>query len=328
VSELGDASSDALLKAGTAHDLIMRPVSRAAMEGLVERLTAGTPLGRAATRSRSNTAAALPRFPGLKVLVADDSAVNREVIIEALSSLQIEPDVVGDGRAAVDAAAKIAYDIVLMDCSMPVMDGFAATRAIRAAEAPSRRVPVIALTAHVAGATPGMWRDAGMDDYVTKPFTLRILAECFARWTGPAAERAAAAPSQPAPRGPAAQTDDRPVIDPGVLAMLAELEGDTGGDLVERVFGLFEAHAPTALRGLADLMRAAPGDNGDEIAAAAHALKSMCGTVGAVRVAQACAVLEEAARGAHGIGAGDGLARIEAELGLALRRIAELRRAA
>ena len=92
------------------------------MHALIARLSKGEPLGRNATRRNSAAGVALPSFAGTRVLVADDSAVNREVIIEALSRLQIEPDVVEDGQAAVDAAAAKPYDLVLMDCSMPVMD--------------------------------------------------------------------------------------------------------------------------------------------------------------------------------------------------------------
>ena len=129
----------------------MRPISRKAMYELVARLSAGEPLGRDATRRKRNMVAELPSFAGSRVLVADDSAVNREVIIEALSRLDVEPDVVEDGKAALESVQAGTYDMVLMDCSMPVMDGFTATRAIRAHEGEDEHLPIIALTAHVAG---------------------------------------------------------------------------------------------------------------------------------------------------------------------------------
>ncbi len=338
VTELGDGSSDGLLNSGRAHDLLMRPVSRADMRELIARLHAGKPLGREATRRRQGSAAQMPTFPNLNVLVADDSAVNREVIIEALAKLKITPDVVGDGAQALEASSKSRYDMVLMDCSMPVMDGFAATRAIRERETDGRRVPIVALTAHVAGADADMWRRCGMDDYVSKPFTLKALAECIANWApqgqivAPTAqpEDQLQPDTTPTPSdvaetpGENADTDtDMPVIDTTVLDMLLEMQGDDGGDLIERVFGLYETHAPDALRGLAELMHAdAPAR--EDIASAAHALKSMSFNVGAKRVGTACAALEERARTGNDALDGD-FETIETELNGALSHIAELR---
>jgi two-component system sensor histidine kinase BarA len=87
-------------------------------------------------RRQSDT---LPRFAGARVLVADDSAVNREVALEALSRLGVVADTVDDGQQALEAATDRVYDLVLMDGSMPVMDGFESSRAIRAEEARRRR---------------------------------------------------------------------------------------------------------------------------------------------------------------------------------------------
>jgi len=326
VSELGDGASDDHLDAGRAHDLIMRPISRRSMGEVISRLSAGTPLGRDATRRGRNIAAELPSFAGARVLVADDSAINREVIIEALGRLQVDPDVVTDGQAALDAVKAGTYDMVLMDCSMPVMDGFAATRAIRAAEATGTHLPVVALTAHVAGGPVDMWRDAGMDDCVTKPFTLKAMAACFEQWipdrlAAPALDTAepAAAPA------PVPADDDTPVIDQSVLDMILEMQGDDAGGLIERIFGLYRVHGPDALQTLDARMR--DGDR-EEIASAAHALKSMSFNVGAKRVGDACGALEAAARsGGDGDLAGY-LKTISAELESALERIGELSEAA
>ena len=94
------------------------------------------------------------------MLVADDSPVNREVVTEALTRLKARTHTVEDGAQAVEAFKTGRFDIVLMDCSMPEMDGFAATRAIRAFEQEARpaRTPVVALTAHVAGSAADSWQ--------------------------------------------------------------------------------------------------------------------------------------------------------------------------
>ena len=325
VSELGDGASDDHLDQGRAHDLIMRPISRRSMGDVIARLSAGTPLGRDATRRGRNTAAELPSFAGARVLVADDSAINREVIIEALGRLQVDPDVVTDGQAALDAVKNGRYDMVLMDCSMPVMDGFAATRAIRAAEAPGARLPVIALTAHVAGGPVDMWRDAGMDDCVTKPFTLKAMAACFEQWlpkhSADEPDRTAEEAWPPVAPPPALQEDGAPVIDQSVLDMISEMQGDDAGGLIERIFGLYRVHGPDALQTLQNKIE--QGDR-DDIASAAHALKSMSLNVGAKRVGDLCGTLEAAARSNGSEDLSGYFKTISAELDRALERISEM----
>ena len=123
--------------------------------------------------ARAAPFATLRRF---RALVADDNAVNREVALEALAQLNATVVTVENGREAVEAAAANGFDIIFMDGSMPVMDGFDAARAIRAAEANGARIPIVALTAHVVGAAAEEWRDAGMDAVVHKPFTVATLA--------------------------------------------------------------------------------------------------------------------------------------------------------
>ena len=124
-----------------------------------------------------------PSFGNLLALVADDSPINREVVVEALSSLGVRADVVENGLQAVEAVGAKHYDIVFMDGSMPELDGFEACRRIRSAERASgaARVPIVALTAHVAGIAADAWRNAGMDAIVYKPFTLAALADQLAQ---------------------------------------------------------------------------------------------------------------------------------------------------
>ena len=120
-------------------------------------------------------------FANLRVLVADDSAVNREVAIEALSRLGAQVETVENGAEAVSAASRHSHDIILMDGSMPQMDGYTAARIIRQAEQAENRVrvPIVALTAHVIGAAAEEWRLAGMDAIIHKPFTIAQLAQCL-----------------------------------------------------------------------------------------------------------------------------------------------------
>ena len=127
---------------------------------------------------------------GRRVLVAEDNEVNQMVVGELLRRLGCWADLVDNGHAAVLAVAGGGYDLVLMDCQMPTMDGFAATAAIRLAEDPGRRLPVIALTANAIKGDRERCMAAGMDDYLTKPIDARALAAKLAAWM-PAAARAA-----------------------------------------------------------------------------------------------------------------------------------------
>jgi CheY-like chemotaxis protein len=123
--------------------------------------------------------------PGLRgrILAAEDNAVNRKLITRLLEKAGFRVDVVDNGLQAVEAAARVAYDAVFMDCQMPEMDGFEATEAIRAAEAgTTRHVPIIALTASVMKADRERCLAAGMDDYLSKPINPGALSEILERW--------------------------------------------------------------------------------------------------------------------------------------------------
>ena len=128
------------------------------------------------------------------LLVAEDNEINQMVVGEMLRRLGYTADMVDNGRAAVEAVATKEYGLILMDCQMPEMDGFAATTAIRAAEAArpaGRRVPVIALTANAIKGDRESCLTAGMDDYLTKPLDARELAATLTRWLAATAPVAA-----------------------------------------------------------------------------------------------------------------------------------------
>jgi len=108
----------------------------------------------------------------LQVLLAEDTEMNRMLVRILLTRMGFEVDEAEDGQQAVDALARKRYDLVLMDCMMPVMDGYEATRILRVREAETgqERVPVIALTASAIAGDRERCRQAGMDDYLSKPF--------------------------------------------------------------------------------------------------------------------------------------------------------------
>lgn len=118
-----------------------------------------------------------------RVLLAEDNLVNRKLALLQLAKLGCVVDAASDGQEALARLAEEHYAVVLMDCNMPLLDGYEATRMIRAGEAgTSRRLPVIAMTASEQDADRERCFTAGMDDYVTKPVTLDKLHAILDRW--------------------------------------------------------------------------------------------------------------------------------------------------
>ena len=158
------------------------PVARDDLRRRLVRILARVPDG--STPLASGTPAGRPRL-GLRVLVAEDNTVNQAVIGGMLASLGCEVVMHADGRGLLDAFARGDCDLVLMDCRMPILDGYETTRRLRLHESSSGgRVPVIALTAHVMEGDRERARAAGMDDVLSKPFKLDELAAMLARWQG------------------------------------------------------------------------------------------------------------------------------------------------
>ena len=182
-SWLEPSLSAASLEAGISACLPKPVRPRRLLEALGDVLEPTT--GASRRDERAVAPSALPAAPGGRgrVLAADDNAVNKRLITRLLEKAGYVADAVDNGREAVEAVTRADYDAVLMDCQMPVMDGFEATSVIRAAESGrSRRVPIIALTASAMASDRERCLAAGMDDYLTKPIKPSELAEILARW--------------------------------------------------------------------------------------------------------------------------------------------------
>jgi EAL domain-containing protein (putative c-di-GMP-specific phosphodiesterase class I)/signal transduction histidine kinase/CheY-like chemotaxis protein len=303
LGEYGETTAQQLADSGLADLVLVQPLRRRELAAALAQLAAGAPLSEALAAADRPEADSLPSFAGRRVLVADDSAVNREVALEALSRLGCAVTLVSDGREAVDAALGEPFDLVLMDASMPDMDGYEATAEIRAREtaAIQTKTPIVALTAHVVGSAADRWREAGMDAMLSKPFTLAALAAMLGKFMAPAAHApAAAAAAAPPPRaalkpatatvGPSAVAD---LLDPQVTGELARLAAAGKGDFVARVRRLYRENAPTAVRAVIEACNAR---DCDAAAKAAHALKSMSLNMGARLVAETAGRLEAQAR--------------------------------
>jgi signal transduction histidine kinase/CheY-like chemotaxis protein/HPt (histidine-containing phosphotransfer) domain-containing protein len=246
------------------------------------------------------------------ILLAEDNPVNQEVAAAMLAALGCEVRVVANGSAALQALERERFDLVLMDCQMPEMDGFAATRALRAREAARgdalTRTPVVALTAHALPADREQSLAAGMDDHVSKPFGRDELRAVLERWL-PQRPRGDEVPRPPAAQ--AAQAAPAHVLDSSALAELRELGCAGGSDVLTRVVEAYLQSAPGLVRALVDAERA--GDAA-ALARAAHTLKSCSAQVGAVRLSLLAKELEDLGRTQRLEGAGERVAAAREEL--------------
>src|SRR5439155_1600734 len=207
------------------------------------------------------------------ILLAEDNSVNQEIASRQLAKLGVEVDVVGNGRAAVEALARTSYDVVLMDCQMPEMDGFTATGEVRRREvATGRHTPIIAMTASALAGDREQCLRAGMDDYLSKPVKLEKLREVLAHWAG-----VQAAPSTP---GAAVEATGE-VVDLGALEELRsyQLEGET--DTLDRLIAKFlDSARDECAEARAALTRGDP----ETIRRAVHGLKISSSMYGARRL--------------------------------------------
>jgi len=117
-----------------------------------------------------------------RILLAEDNAVNQKLGVRLLEKCGCRVDLASNGKEAVEMSGRFSYDLIFMDCGMPEMDGFGATRSIRSNEQNGAGVPIVALTAHAIAGTREECLAAGMNDYVTKPVTLEMLERALVRW--------------------------------------------------------------------------------------------------------------------------------------------------
>jgi CheY-like chemotaxis protein len=119
----------------------------------------------------------------IRILVAEDNSVNQKVVLKQLMSLGYQAEVVNNGQEAVDRLKEHEYDVVLMDCQMPIMDGYRATQEIRSFEGERKRTTIIAITANAMPEDRQRCMDAGMDDYMSKPASREDLRKKVEQWT-------------------------------------------------------------------------------------------------------------------------------------------------
>jgi len=288
VTKIGDGSLETLVADGKVQDFISLPVSSFSVCDVIARAIDGKPLGKAILQSEKRQQTTLPQFTGAKVLVTDDSAVNREVIVQALARFDIIPVVVEDGFAAIEVFKSQAFDLVLMDCSMPEIDGFETTIKLREHEAlnGAEPTPIVALTAHIAEQISQQSADAVMDDIVVKPFTIHSIGACLSKWLdGKIAEEKQEIQAVE----DVAENEANDVFDETLLQNLKDIAGDGFEDALQQLHRLYFENAPDTVAELTEGINAQDHERTEK---AAHALKSMSANIAASRLSSVCAELE------------------------------------
>ena len=244
-----------------------------------------------------------PRF-SLRILLVEDAPVNQELGMEMLKHLGCVVDTAENGVEALEAMLRAHYDIVLMDCQMPVMDGYEATRKIRerernAAEGlppgiPAPHIVIIALTAHAMTGDRQLCLDAGMDDYLSKPFSMGSMNAMLGRW----------APSRQMINHPsdeqidAGNSDRHHTVDPfaidrSCIDSIRNLQRPGEPDILAKVLACYLEDGGSLVAAIREGIAA--GD-ADAVLRSAHRLKSGSAFLGASRLADCCQELEKICR--------------------------------
>ncbi len=269
----------ALIRAAGITNHLPKPVRRARLfTALAEVL--------GVVRSKPKSVTPPPRRLRGRVLVAEDNVVNQRLVVAQLARLGLIATIASDGREAVQMLEREHFDIVLMDCQMPEMDGFAATALVRSREAGTgRRVPIIAVTANAMAGDREACLAAGMDDYLSKPIRMDDLMRTLAPHL----------PADPGPDGPAIagvppMTPAPVLVDPAVIARLRVELDDVDGTIMRELIDAFaEESLPLAVQ-------VSEGTCGD-LRRAAHKLKGSSLNLGCHLLAERTAAIERAAAG-------------------------------
>ena len=251
-----------------------------------------------------------------RVLVVEDNRTNQAVALGMLDLLGCRTDIASGGHAALERLEEQAYDLILMDCNMPEMDGFEATARVRAREAEgSVRVPIVAMTANTGQSDIDKCLAAGMNDHLAKPLTLDGLADKVRRWCGVAFVPRSASALATEPGG----ADDAPID----LDALSKLRQILGGALAEAIRPFLE-DTPATLAALAQALDTeATADALQQV----HALRGSAGNLGALRLSGLARRMEEQIRAGAFQAARSGLAGLRQAAEVACEALAaELQR--
>ncbi|MBT3289589.1 MAG: PAS domain S-box protein, partial [Victivallales bacterium] len=272
--------------------LLTKPVRRSDLAACLSATLPVHPMGHPASVAGHHP---VPASPGAaaRILLAEDNDTNQQVAVGILEKLGLRADVVGNGAEAVAALAARLYDLVLMDVQMPEMDGMEALRRIRDPQSAVRNhaVPVIAMTAHALLGDQERYLEEGMDDYISKPFSLDTLAAVLNRWL-PEQAMVAGAPSSVVAGGAdcgVVEGLEWPVLD--CARMMQRMGGDE--ELAQSVVAVFLEDTPRQMEILREYLAATDPEGAER---QAHAIKGAAASVGGEALRAVAFVMERATR--------------------------------
>ncbi len=281
-----DPAVDELRRSGAILGTLLKPVRQSDLLNMLNLVQSGFVPDAASSPAiaRPGSDPTITAPPGHQILLVEDNSVNAEVGLSMLRSLGCQVTLAKNGLEAIKELAQRDFDIVFMDCHMPEMDGFAATRHIRAMEGENRRATIVAMTANAMAGDRRRCLDAGMDDYVSKPITMSTLR-------GVLAAHLPASPTTGAPGSPASNGRMSTTVAFDRAAALEYTDGNT--ELLAVSIRLFRQNATgwmNALRGALE---------SDDLGAAvrqAHSVKGAAATIGAMAIQMQALTLEMALR--------------------------------
>ncbi|PYQ62648.1 MAG: hypothetical protein DMF58_01140 [Acidobacteria bacterium] len=294
VTSIGRRKSDIdFFKAEGINAFVMKPVRRAqlasALATVAEPSNVEPPLRRLEP--------AESRLHARKILVVEDNVINQKVAVGQLRVLGYDAEIANNGVGAIKAVHERPFDLILLDCQMPDMDGYEVARVIRKMGSETRRIPIVAMTAHTMDGEREKCLAAGMDDYLAKPVSTQRLNAVLVRWLG----------------------TREAVVDAEKIAGLQQL-ARANPSFMRDITGLFREDALLRIHELRDsTSRSDPG----MVARAAHSLKSSSGNIGASRMYSLCATIESSARQGSLDGVAEMVEQLATELDHALLALAQ-----
>lgn len=222
----------------------------------------------------------------LRILMAEDNPVNQIILRSILEYSGLSVDIVSNGQEAIDAVKALPYDIVLMDISMPEVDGVEATKQIRSLDTPQKNVPIVALTAHTIRGDKEYFLASGMDDFIAKPITKQSILNCLARWQ-PKIKSATQEKIETIPNQQNSHLEiSNELVDEFVLSQLAS---DTSAEIVP---DLIEHYLIDSKNRVANIKKATDINDYESLCFEAHTLGSAAGTYGNSKLFQLCRLVE------------------------------------
>ena len=235
-----------------------------------------------------------------RILVAEDHMVNQQLAVMMLEKLGYRADVVANGKEVIDAISRISYDLILMDCQMPEMDGYTAAQIIRQSDEDTQQIPIIAMTANAMSGDREKCLAAGMSDYLTKPVNLQQLQEVLQQWLPSSKELDQSGNADELNTSAMCKDNEKPettrdltpipVLNRTVIQQIRDLAGENYNGILTRVIEQFVHDAQVCVTAI---QKAIDHDQPNAIVEAAHGLKGISRNMGAEQLATLCFQIEQ-----------------------------------